>query len=808
MKKQTVSMLVAALVCAVARAAGADGQTHLYWGDLHLHTNYSIDAYATGNLGVTPEMAYRFARGIPIDNPNLGTKIQMRRPLDFLAVTDHAEMLGMEILLKDKDPRVLATEWGRKMLALRQDPRSGGVMRAQNNAKCAERKEMLQQLASPVIRQATWESEIAAAEKNYVPGTFTTLIGWEWTAMPDGGKNLHRCVISDADGEAARAFVPFSNYESIRPEDLWRFLKQTKARTGIDFLAIPHNSNLSGGLMFDMVDSDGHPLSDRYVREEALFREASAMGLAEGDYVIRRRLVQKMLYLLDDTATESFAPNDAALLGYLHAHEDRYREAPTITFTQVFLEDAIVRPEGGERAAERLKRELEAHHVGFDRAPRYGDRPPYLQNYIRRTAAFVENQLGANFASHVTALQPSDHWQGPDQVELWLPPGVGETARGRTTAGAGADQTGGQRRSAARRSRCLPREGHQRPDHTLPGTKDRCRNRRGRAGRGCCARCPLAVGDCSLMRTLRLAVLSLVAAWLIQPLASAHDARPLSVDIKEQSAGLYEARIRVPPTVTDDDLPVLVWPADCRVVSEHRVPPPTPQEVVMVACAGGGLEGQTLRAQVLPPEAAAWSIPRESTWMRVALSYLELGIRHIWTGFDHLLFVTGLLVLAGTLRRVILAITGFTLAHSVTLSLSALGLVRLPSAPVEAAIALSILFLAWEIARPLPQSLARRYPLLVSCAFGLLHGFGFAAALREVGLPTDELAVALLCFNLGVEVGQIVFIVAVLALLVPAARAAGRISGLAGWQARPEIVWGYALGVPATFWFFQRLGAL
>lgn len=154
-------------------------------------------------------------------------------------------------------------------------------------------------------------------------------------------------------------------------------------------------------------------LIERYVREEALFREASAMGLAEGDYVIRRRLVQKMLYLLDDTATESFAPNDAALLGYLHAHEDRYREAPTITFTQVFLDDAILRPEGGERAAERLKRELEAHHVGFDQAPRYGDRPPYLQNYIRRTAAFVENQLGANFASHVTALQPSDRWQGP-----------------------------------------------------------------------------------------------------------------------------------------------------------------------------------------------------------------------------------------------------------------------------------------------------------------------------------------------------------------------------------------------------------
>src|SRR6185437_1382394 len=124
----------------------------------------------------------------------------------------------------------------------------------------------------------------------------------------------------------------------------------------------------SGGLMFDMVDSDGHPLSDRYVREEALFREASAMGLAEGDYVIRRRLVQKMLYLLDDTATESFAPSDATLLSYYHAHEDRYRDAPTMTFTHVFVDDAATHPEGGERAASVLKQELEARHAGFDAA--------------------------------------------------------------------------------------------------------------------------------------------------------------------------------------------------------------------------------------------------------------------------------------------------------------------------------------------------------------------------------------------------------------------------------------------------------
>lgn len=300
--------------------------------------------------------------------------------------------------------------------------------------------------------------------------------------------------------------------------------------------------------------------------------------------------------------------------------------------------------------------------------------------------------------------------------------------------------------------------------------------------------------------------------------------------------------MRVPPTVSDDDRPTILWPTGCHVVSDRVIGPPTPEEVVVAACADG-LEGHRLRVrypiynpslstlfrltrangavltQVLPPEQSEWQVPRESTWTEVALSYLELGIRHIWTGFDHLLFVTGLLVLAGTFRRVLLAVTGFTLAHSVTLSLSALGLVRLPPAPVEAAIALSILFLAWEIAHPLPDSpahsLARRYPLLVSSSFGLLHGFGFAAALREVGLPTHELAVGLLCFNLGVEIGQIVFIAGLLALVIPATRwSANRRAGTRSWQLATTgsrasgTLWGYALGVPAAFWFFERLAAL
>ncbi len=285
-----LSCLLTLAAPASAVAAEKAPQTHLYWGDVHLHSNYSIDAYATGNVSVTPDLAYRFARGIPITHPSLGTKVQIRRPLDFLAVTDHAIMLGMQVMLDRQDPRLLATPWGRKMLAAHKDPASRGVMGMNGSVQGAERKEMMDQIASLEIREGTWETEIEAAEKNYVPGTFTTLIGWEWTAMPDGGKNLHRCVISDADGAAARKFLPFSNYDSIRPEDLWRFLAKTRDETGIDFVAIPHNSNLSGGLMFDMVDSDGHPLSAEYARMRMRWEPVVEVTQAKGTSEVRPEL--------------------------------------------------------------------------------------------------------------------------------------------------------------------------------------------------------------------------------------------------------------------------------------------------------------------------------------------------------------------------------------------------------------------------------------------------------------------------------------------------------------------------------------
>ncbi len=322
-----------------------------------------------------------------------------------------------------------------------------------------------------------------------------------------------------------------------------------------------------------------------------------------------------------------------------------------------------------------------------------------------------------------------------------------------------------------------------------------------------------------------------LGSFLIPSFARAHDARPLSVMITERQNHVYFVELRVPPSVEPDNFPSVSWPVGCSVRSrriENDAGAGT--ETMLVSCPAG-LEGQRIgvqyklynpslstlfrlssangatRTAVVPPDQKEWLVPAATNWRNVARDYFILGIKHIWSGIDHLLFVTGLLLLARTPRRVATAITGFTLAHSVTLSLSALAIVRLPVAPIEAGIALSILFLAREIARPNSESLARRFPLLVSSSFGLLHGFGFAAALSEVGIPSHEIAPALLFFNTGVEVGQLVFIACVCALIVVAYDAA-RLIGMQRVRLaldRVEVLGAYAIGIPASFWLIQRL---
>ena len=282
----------------------AQEEMYVYFGDVHVHSNLSTDAYVTGNQTVTPDMAYKFARGMPIVHPTTRAKIRIDRPLDFLAVTDHAINLGIDVMLKNEHELLQGTEWGRRLIDMAKGDSWDGFMR---NAPTGEdRAVLMKDVFSAEIRQAAWAMEIEAAEENYHPGKFTTLIGWEWTVVGEGWKNLHRCVLTDVGGDAARRFIPLSNNESSRPEELWDWLERTNADTGIDFVAIPHNSNISGGLMFDLVDSNGLPVNSEYARTrmrwEPVIEVTQTKGTSEvhpdlaptdefADYEIRRKLL-------------------------------------------------------------------------------------------------------------------------------------------------------------------------------------------------------------------------------------------------------------------------------------------------------------------------------------------------------------------------------------------------------------------------------------------------------------------------------------------------------------------------------------
>jgi hypothetical protein len=185
-----------------------------------------------------------------------------------------------------------------------------------------------------------------------------------------------------------------------------------------------------------------------------------------------------------------------------------------------------------------------------------------------------------------------------------------------------------------------------------------------------------------------------------------------------------------------------------------------------------------------------------------ALRYTLLGIDHILFGIDHLLFIFGLLLIVRSPWMLVKTITAFTIAHSITLGLATLGFVDVPSGPVEAGIALSIVFVAAEGLREGAQGLALRRPWCAAFAFGLLHGFGFAGALSELGLPAREIPVALLFFNLGVEIGQIMFVGVMLGIRYGFGQLAFR------WPRWIRAIPGYAIGTIAMVWLIERMGAM
>ncbi|MEY2757638.1 MAG: hypothetical protein RIR33_1416 [Pseudomonadota bacterium] len=330
-------------------------------------------------------------------------------------------------------------------------------------------------------------------------------------------------------------------------------------------------------------------------------------------------------------------------------------------------------------------------------------------------------------------------------------------------------------------------------------------------------------------------LLALIFAVLINgPAALAHEIRPAYLQIREIELGVYDVLWKTPARGEMRLALNVIQPAECASAGAPRAAlvDGAVIERWRAACPGG-LVGKTIAVENLSrtltdaifrfepldgapktfrltPDQPSLTIPDRQIWTDIATTYFGLGVEHILLGFDHLLFVLALLLLVRDAKRLVGAITAFTIAHSLTLAGTTFGWVRLASAPLEAVIALSIMFIAVEIMRVRAgrDSLTAKLPWLASFAFGLLHGFGFAGALREIGMPEDAAPLALLFFNLGVEAGQLAFISAVLAAMfawrrfVPASLNSPRVTML---LARGPV---YLIGSAAAFWFIERTAAI
>jgi hydrogenase/urease accessory protein HupE len=322
----------------------------------------------------------------------------------------------------------------------------------------------------------------------------------------------------------------------------------------------------------------------------------------------------------------------------------------------------------------------------------------------------------------------------------------------------------------------------------------------------------------------------LFAGALAVPTAWAHEARPAYLEIKEKSPNQFSLLWRT-PVLAGMRLPVrLTMPGDVKNLKE-----PVVQELAdsllerrWIDAGANGLAGKRIeftglqvtitdvlvRVEMLDgrtwttishPSQPRFELAGAPSKLQVAGAYLRLGVEHIWGGIDHLLFILALMLLVKGTRRLVATVTAFTIAHSLTLAGATLGFVHVPQQPVEAAIALSIVFVACEIVhtRQGREGWTERWPWVIAFTFGLLHGFGFAGALNAVGLPQTAIPVALLFFNVGVEIGQLLFIAAILSVM-----------SLARWLIRraaiPQPAWAwrmapYSIGGVAAFWMIQRI---
>ncbi|BFM14455.1 DUF3604 domain-containing protein [Maricurvus nonylphenolicus] len=290
------------LAAAISSQVSAEEPTKLLFGDTHLHTSYSFDAYLNKNQTADPDTAYRWAKGMPVIHPYNRAKVQIQTPLDFLVVADHAELMGViravnngtaeledmglwgnfkrwlttyvinDAIENESGAKVFNEILPRKPQQATQDP----VLNPDN------------ELPIPAFGDTTktettaWKEIVDAAERHNDPGTFTTFHGWEWSSIPVGA-NLHRIVFTPDSAEQSKQFLPYGSDQSQYPEDLWTWLEETQVRTGSRFVAIPHNSNISKGFMYAETTLKGAEITPEYAKRRLKWEPVSEVTQIKGD---------------------------------------------------------------------------------------------------------------------------------------------------------------------------------------------------------------------------------------------------------------------------------------------------------------------------------------------------------------------------------------------------------------------------------------------------------------------------------------------------------------------------------------------
>lgn len=287
MNFRTLILLSCASSCALAAQTGekpysvpvdADYPKSVYWGDTHLHTRNSADAYSLGNMNLTPADAFRFAQGQELTAHN-GMRVQLRRPLDFLVVSDHAEYLAGYYRFNVDDPLVSDTAAGKQWQGYLEEGNPTKLIGAftasmadpENNYPFPEK-----------VRRLIWEDVAITADEHNKPGKFTAFTGYEWTSMIEGN-NLHRVVVYKDGADKAAQLPPFSGQDSLDPRELWKALARYEETTGGEVMAIAHNGNISNGMMFPSVSVDGKKINRAYAELRARWEPIYEVSQVKGD---------------------------------------------------------------------------------------------------------------------------------------------------------------------------------------------------------------------------------------------------------------------------------------------------------------------------------------------------------------------------------------------------------------------------------------------------------------------------------------------------------------------------------------------